>query len=128
MNVHPFEADKVARTFRTIQGLPICKSAAPKWRLWAIRPEWAHITMRDVPQLISDCLGSCSVVFPRPPQVHNNEVKPPNLVVMRDIVLQCLHNGRGRKMRACQAAILPEHADERFIWRCTGDSTIHGCP
>ena len=27
-------------------------------------------------------------------------------------------------MRACQAAILPEHADERFIWRCTGEVAI----
>ena len=30
----------------------------------------------------------------------------------------------GTKMRACQAAILPEHADERFIWRCTGEVAI----
>ena len=124
----PSRPDKVAWTFRTMQGIPTGKSAALKWRLWAIRPEWAHavrgITMRDTPQLISDCLGSCSVVFPRPPQVYNNEVKPPNLVGMRDIVLQCLHNGWGRKMRACQAAILPDHADERFIWRCTGEVAI----
>ena len=75
-------------------------------------------------KLISDCLGSCSVVLPRPPQVHNNEVQPPNLVVMRDIVLQCLHNCRGRKMWASETAILPEHADESFIWQCTGEFAI----
>ena len=117
----PLRPDKVTRTFRTIKGISICKSAAPKWRLWAIRPEWAHtvrgITMRNIPKLISDCLGSSSVVLPRPPQVHNNEVQPPNLVVVRDIILQCLHNCRGREMRASQTAILPEHVDESFIRR-----------
>ena len=122
---------KVARTFRTIQGIPICKSTTPQWRLWIIWPEWTHavcsITMRDIPQFICnclDCLGSSSVVFPRPPQIHNDEVKRPNLVVMRDIVLQCLHNGRRRKVRACQTAILPEHVDESFIWRYTGEVAI----
>ena len=27
-------------------------------------------------------------------------------------------------MRASQTAILPEHADESFIWRCTGEFAI----
>ena len=82
------------------------------------------ITMRNIPKLISDCLGSGSVVLPRPPQVHNNEVQTPNLVVVRDIILQCLHKSPGTEMRASQTAILSEHVDESFIWRCTREFAI----
>ena len=73
--------------------------------------------MRNIPKLISDCLSTGSIVLPRPPQVHNNEVQAPNLVVVRDLILQCLHNCRGREMRTSKTAILLEHVDESFIWR-----------
>ena len=74
----PLRPHKVVRTFGTIQSISICKSTAPKWRLWAIRPEWAHpmriITMRNTPQLISDFSSTGSVALPRPPQVNHKSV------------------------------------------------------
>ena len=86
----PLRPDKVTRTLRTIQGISTCKSA-PKWRLWAIRPEWAHAGVQwentKVDQWLPWLVQSCTSKAATSAQQWN-EVQPPNLVVMRDTVLR----------------------------------------
>ena len=112
MNVHPFEArqgnsdiqNHPGHIHMQIGGTEVAALGHQAWM--GSRGAWHHnekYTKVDqwLPWLVQCCTSKAA-----------------------NIVLQCLHNCRGGKMRASQTAILPEHADESFIWRCTGEFAI----